>query len=96
MQLANLITYLLPLLAAASPIVDAELAPQSPGLCVFRGTSDVNTQVTKDCCAAVRHSAYYSSPVMRCMPNGGPAGRINEGDFGNCCRSRGTDVQIRA
>lgn len=89
-----LLTYLptLPLLvlATAIPTQDEPSRPQTPGFCAFPNTADVNTVVTKDCCAATRHKAYYSSPVLRCMPNGGPAGHLNEQGFTECCNSRGT------
>ncbi|TIB72335.1 hypothetical protein E3Q23_03424 [Wallemia mellicola] len=51
------------------------------------GATCVDHQVTKDCCAAVDHSARYDEVFSQCIPwaiNG-----LNTGDMAECCESRG-------
>ncbi|KIY64889.1 hypothetical protein CYLTODRAFT_357798 [Cylindrobasidium torrendii FP15055 ss-10] len=59
-----------------------------PEVCTSKGPSTcVDYQVTKDCCAAVDHSARFDEVFTQCVPwqvNG-----INTGAMVECCESRG-------
>lgn len=47
-------------------------------------------QVTKDCCAAVNHRAYYNQFEQKCMGYGGWwDNAVDRGAFVRCCDSRG-------
>ncbi|KAJ8073248.1 hypothetical protein PM082_020118 [Marasmius tenuissimus] len=54
------------------------------------GSGGTNYQVTKDCCAAVKHKAYFNELEKRCMGYGGPADNaVDTGKMVKCCNSRG-------
>ncbi|KAK1225888.1 hypothetical protein PQX77_011161 [Marasmius sp. AFHP31] len=54
------------------------------------GSGGTNYQVTKDCCAAVNHKAYFNELVQQCMGYGGPADNaVDTGKMVECCGSRG-------
>ena len=59
-----------------------------PAWC-FSGGGTPDDQVTKDCCAAVNHNAYYNTG-RTCVGRGGPASNgFDSGKFAECCGSRG-------
>ncbi|KAF2399502.1 hypothetical protein EJ06DRAFT_478589 [Trichodelitschia bisporula] len=70
----------------------ALLAPAGgPNWCTFdpNGNGKANNQVTKDCCAAVRHRAYYNEAQHTCQGYGGNADNaVDTGAFVRCCGSR--------
>ncbi|KAJ8073246.1 hypothetical protein PM082_020116 [Marasmius tenuissimus] len=54
------------------------------------GSGGTNYQVTKDCCAAVNHKAYFNELEKRCMGYGGPIDNaVDTGKMVECCNSRG-------
>jgi hypothetical protein len=61
-----------------------------PIVCTYRENMLNNCQVTKDCCAAVRHNAYFNEAQHMCMPRSGAAGNsVDTGEMVKCCESRG-------
>jgi hypothetical protein len=63
-----------------------------PAWCTFdkSGGGRANNDVTKDCCAATRHKAYYNEFYRTCTGNGGQIDNaVDHGKFGKCCDSRG-------
>jgi hypothetical protein len=99
----NLLLPLLPLLVTASPTFsstdevtsstdEVTIPLGGPIACMVNGdgTGDIDRGVTKDCCAAVKHRAYYNEVVSKCMDYGGPMGNgVDWGAFVRCCGSRG-------
>ena len=55
----------------------------------MNGGGGTNYQVTKDCCAAVRHHAYFSEVARQSWPYSGPAGNDVDGAMVRCCSTRG-------
>ncbi|KAK1215647.1 hypothetical protein PQX77_021711 [Marasmius sp. AFHP31] len=54
------------------------------------GGGGTNYQVTKDCCAAVNHKAFFNELFKYCSPNSGPPGNsVDTGAMVKCCSSRG-------
>ncbi|KAL0059940.1 hypothetical protein AAF712_013287 [Marasmius tenuissimus] len=54
------------------------------------GSGGTNYQVTKDCCAAVNHKAYFNEVAKQCMGYGGPLDNaVDTGKMVECCSSRG-------
>ncbi|KAJ8076098.1 hypothetical protein PM082_022083 [Marasmius tenuissimus] len=54
------------------------------------GSGGTNYQVTKDCCAAVNHAAFFNELFKQCWPNSGPPGNdVDTGKMVECCTSRG-------
>ncbi|KAK1223287.1 hypothetical protein PQX77_013825 [Marasmius sp. AFHP31] len=54
------------------------------------GSGGNNEQVTKDCCAAVNHKAYFNELSKLCMGYGGkPSNAVDTGKMVECCSSRG-------
>ncbi|TIB97606.1 hypothetical protein E3Q10_03495 [Wallemia mellicola] len=56
-------------------------------VCLNKKAGCVEAQITKDCCAAVKQSAYFSEVSSTCVPYA--ANGINTGDMVDCCESRG-------
>ncbi|EKM75122.1 hypothetical protein AGABI1DRAFT_132571 [Agaricus bisporus var. burnettii JB137-S8] len=62
-----------------------------PEICTANldGSGEPDAQVTKDCCAAVDHEAYFNEAFKQCWPYSGPAGNsIDTGAMVDCCSSR--------
>ncbi|KAK7020182.1 hypothetical protein VNI00_017830 [Paramarasmius palmivorus] len=79
-------------IAAIILAVTSLVAAGGPEICTKRtdGTGGTDYQVTKDCCAAVKHKAYFNEVVKECWPNAGPWGNsVNTGEMVKCCASRG-------
>ncbi|KAF7761630.1 hypothetical protein Agabi119p4_9622 [Agaricus bisporus var. burnettii] len=80
--------------AFASPVIErGQLTKRGgPQICTDRtdGSGETDEQVTKDCCAAVDHKAYFNEVFKQCWPYSGPAGNsVDEGKLAECCSSRG-------
>ncbi|KAF2399501.1 hypothetical protein EJ06DRAFT_562803 [Trichodelitschia bisporula] len=103
--LKTLTTLLLTSLALAAPAAhpnaeqSTNLAAESisaiqggPAWCTESpsGGGRANNRLTKDCCAATRHKAYFNEAQRVCMGYGGTMDNaVDHGKFGKCCDSRG-------
>jgi hypothetical protein len=98
MQFAKTVAlFLLPLLASAGVIAESSINASEgvlggPAKCTLSpsGRGEIWATATKDCCAAVRHKAYYNEYEGSCMGYGGFADNaVDHGAFGKCCDQRG-------
>lgn len=83
-------------LAAAAPAStsteNATIPLGGPIACMMNsdGSGDIDYNVTKDCCAAVNHKAYFNELSHKCMDYAGPAGNsVDWGAMVRCCGNRG-------
>ncbi|KAF2672380.1 hypothetical protein BT63DRAFT_411655 [Microthyrium microscopicum] len=57
---------------------------------IMTNKADRDYQSTKDCCAAVRHTAFFNEDSHKCQgPFGGVDNAVNWGGMVKCCTSRG-------
>ncbi|KAJ8073245.1 hypothetical protein PM082_020115 [Marasmius tenuissimus] len=69
-----------------------------PQICTNKdGSGGTNVQVTKDCCAAVNHKAYFNELSKQCMGYVGPIDNaVDTGKMVECCSSRGAGSNFKA
>ena len=85
-------------LSSASPTEQDKMAVQVGGYCSVPGTSDVSSQVSKDCCTKVAGQpdwAYWNHQFLRCLDNRWPTNDIHRDNYTNCCRDRGYEVKFK-
>ncbi|KAK7041627.1 hypothetical protein VNI00_009222 [Paramarasmius palmivorus] len=83
-----------PTTAVAATILAATsfVTAGGPEICTKNkdGSGGTDYQVTKDCCAAVNHKAYFNEAAKQCWPQSGPLGtEVDTGEMVKCCASRG-------
>ncbi|KAK1223066.1 hypothetical protein PQX77_014065 [Marasmius sp. AFHP31] len=79
------------ILAIVASLAGSVLAG-GPEICTNNkdGSGGTNVQVTKDCCAAVNHKAYFNELEKKCMGYGGTFDNaVDTGKMVECCSSRG-------